>query len=248
MSYSGARDYLSCPLLYWYRHHCGYILPGRPLQLVFGSALHKALEMYHTKKKDPVDIFKSEFTLDAIDSIPAKKYKEELSNGIRLLAKYLGLAADLGLTKEITSSESKFSIPLLNPSTGEQSKFCNRMTGIVDYMKAEQKTLGDYKTSSKKYTQEMIDESLQPTFYAYWYYMMHGELPAAFEYIVFRKNIKREPIQILKTARTMEDITALFYLIEEIAKKIDAGLFKRTRHEKYDFCDCKKYDEFILMR
>jgi len=248
LSYSALRTYLSCPLLYWYRYVLKIKLPYKPIQLAFGSALHLALEKKITEPTlDSKKVFLSVFKYEDLffkDTIPYKRryYRELITNGMRLLNFYFENYSEH--FNEIKSTEQKFKFILKNPVTGHSSKYVKYITGITDYI-TKDKIIGDYKTSSKKYKQEEIDESLQPTFYYLWYYTLFEKLPAYFEYRVFLKKHKKEPLQIMKTKRTLEDLLGLYHLLEQQSKLIQARKFKRAIHSKYDFCDCKLYDTIL---
>lgn len=105
----------------------------------------------------------------------------------------------------------------------------------------------DIKTSSKKWSQEQADTSLQPTFYlAALEQLQMVKLPAKFKYIVFTKT-KNPAVQVLETTRTHEDVFALYGLIGEVWQAIQKEVFTPTDpgnwwcHHKYcgfwDVCE-----------
>ena len=248
MSYSALRNYLQCPLLYWYRSILKIKFPYKPVPLAFGSALHLALELkFKNKKTKPLKVFAENFLYKDLYFRPNVdfhkiNYKENLENGKRLLTYFFENHSEH--LNNIKSAEQRFKFFLKNPATKKSSKIVRCITGITDYVTKDE-GIGDYKTSTKKYKQKDIDESLQPTFYYMWYYNTYGKLPKYFEYIVFLKKHKREPIQIMRTHRTVDDIISLYHLIEQQGKLINARKFPRAIHAKYDFCDCKLYDSVL---
>lgn len=213
----------------------------------FGKSLHKGLELRATKEIDPVDTFKKEFKKDMLDDHDQLKHQEELENGIRLLEEYKlqePFYNSVGAMKPIKAEEYFKLAGVKDPITNTPLKF-EFMTGVVDAI-FEDKKLCDYKTSSKKYSQEQVDESLQPTFYYLWYYTAYKELPKAFVYLVFLKRRKREPIQILETTRTKEDMSKLVTLCNEVYEKVEQRKFERT-HSDFEYCDCMKYEQLLLV-
>lgn len=243
ISHSGIKDYLKCPKLFYYRHILKIRLPEKPLPLLFGSALHKALELYEKKDKDPIEVFTKAFKLEMLDETDAEQYEKERENGIRLLEHFLDERSNGKLRKyTITKTEQYFNRPLVYPDTRKKAKIAN-FTGVVDFITSTG-SLGDYKTSSKKYSQEQVDQSLQPDMYYLWYYLTYGKLPRRFIYIVFLKKRKRDPIQVLVTKRTLSDLVKLVTLIDNIATQIQKGMFQRT-HNEHTYCDCYKYEEFF---
>ena len=170
VSYSSYRDYLKCPLLYFYRRILWLKLPDDPIQLVIGKAFHTALEKMERDKKDPIKVFEQEFTKDKVKSVSVEKYAMEKEESMRLLAFWrdnrkmmLSLAGF-----SITEYEVPFKLKVdRDPLTGNRLNLPS-INGFVDFV-TDKGGIGDYKTSSKKYTQEMVDTSDQPTFYYLWH-------------------------------------------------------------------------------
>jgi len=245
VSHSSVRDYLKCPALFFYRHVLKLELDEKPIHLHFGKCLHRGLELYHKNGADPIQIFKDEFKPDDLADEDTKKYFELLEQGEKMLEYYLQNVDDykLKLGIQVIKTEEKLMMEqVVDPSTKNKLLF-DQLTGVIDFETADER-LGDYKTSSHKYTQQEIDESMQPTFYYLLYYLEHGKLPKSFIYIVFLKKRKRDMIQILETNRTMEDITKLVEIINEIYAKVEKKQFDR-QHDDSTYCDCLKYEELL---
>jgi len=239
ISHSMYRDYLSCPKLFYYRHFLKIRPDDKPLPLHFGSALHAGLEAHHKGNGNIIDVFKREFTKDPLNEKDQLKYEDELANGIRLLNKYLEQEAFIrdNLDIQVITSEQYFAL------TDIKNLLVPKVSGVVDFV-TKSGALGDYKTSSKRYKQEDIDSSAQPTFYYLWYLNKFGKLPKEFIYVVFLKKIKKEPIQILSTQRTQEDINNLLTSINEVAIKVENAEFERPPEDQHPrWCDCWKYEE-----
>lgn len=246
ISHSDIKDYLSCPKLFYYRRYLKIELPYKPMPLTFGSCLHSALEWYEKKGSDPIKLFKKLFTEDKIEDDDMIRYYDEHENGIRLLEHFLEEREDGILSEyEVEQTEKRFYTRIRKLKVRSKIKY---LSGIVDMIQTDE-ALVDYKTSSKPYKQEMIDDKrfLQPTVYYLWYYLTYGRLPPYFRYIVFLKKRKREPIQVLDTTRTMDDLISLIKTINSIASKVESKEFPRT-HAGYTFCDCFRYEKFLQAR
>lgn len=245
VSHSAIKDYQNCPLLFYYRKVLKLDLPDKGIHLHFGSAIHKALELYQTEKSDPVKIFQGEFTKDVLSKEEQEKHPELYDKGTELMEYYLSkeqiLREDYGI-KIVRTERKIIKEKVIDPATKVKMLF-KEITGIIDF-ETEDDRLGDYKTAGKPYKQQDVDESLQPTMYYLLYFLEHGKLPASFVYIILLKKRKREPIQILETTRTMEDITNLINLINDIHRKVELKLYERG-HGDDAWCDCFKYDNLL---
>jgi len=245
---------LKCPLLFYYRHVLGIRVAERPIPLVFGGAIHKAVELYEKNGDDPLEVFEDNFEPDKIDyfdrfgrELSTRQaddvYETNLENGFRLLDHFVE-ERETGILKdyEVVSTERYFRRRLRHPITHDRVKV-RWMTGIVDFI-LEDGRFGDYKTSGKTYKQATVDESLQPTMYYLWYYLTYRRLPKSFVYIVFLKRRKTNPIQVLETHRTLTQLGELVDLINEIAVKVEKKQFKRSHGEKA-YCDCFRYEKLL---
>lgn len=224
-------------------------LPEDPIALVIGKAFHKALELYEKEDLEPTKTFEKEFTKDKVPGVSVEKYAIEKEEALRLLKywkenrHHLLHAEGFGVVEQ----EIEFSLKVeKDPLTGRLLNL-PPIKGVVDFTTSIG-SLGDYKTSSKKYSQEKVDTSDQPTFYYLWYLLEKGELPSKFTYIVFRKGIKREPLQILHTQRTLKQVSDLLSSIQEVVLKIKNGQYYERHSEQEFFCDCKYYEEMLRIK
>lgn len=239
VSHSALKDYLECPLLFLYKQVLKLELPEKPIHLHFGKALHRALELLEKDKVEPLPVFQKEFTSDLIAKEDLGTYLNLTEVGAKLIAYYLANKPKLDIIK--TEEKLTFS-DVQDPATGLALAF-KEITGIIDIETADG-YLGDYKTSSHKYTQQEIDESLQPTFYYLLYYLEHKTFPKGFYYIVFLKKRKRDMLQLLTTTRTAKQVTELIILLNVIYSKVERKLFDRN-HDESKFCDCYKFENLL---
>ena len=245
ISYSSYRDYLKCPRLFFYRRIMNLKLPDDPVQLVLGKAFHTALELIE-KDLDPIETFEREFTKDKVKSISVEKYVFEKEEAIRLLQFWKDnkkqLLKEQGF--KIDKTEIPFTLQVDRDPLTNVKLNLPPIKGFVDF-DTNHNCIGDHKTSSKKYSQEMVDTSDQPTFYYLWHLLERGSLPKAFIYIVYRKKIKKMPIQILSTTRTLEQISELLSSIQTVVDKIENKEYYRRHNEDERFCDCDLYEEML---
>jgi len=221
-------------------------LPDDPIQLVLGKSFHLALELMEKEGKDPVKVFEKDFTKDKVKSVSVEKFALEKEEAQRLLAFWRDNRKVM-LSLEgfgITEYEVPFKLKVAQDPLTKQLLNLPSINGIVDFC-TDVKGIGDYKTSSKKYTQEMVDTSDQPTFYYLWHLIERGKLPTEFVYIVFRKGIKKQPIQIIRTQRTMKQVSDLLASIQAVVFKIEGGQYFLKHDENERFCDCELYEELL---
>lgn len=228
-------------------------MPKKALPLAFGSALHKGLEEYEKSNADPIEEFEKAFKFEDIawesrgeelsEGDALDKYESEVENGIRLLEYFLQEREKGSLSDyEVLHTEKRFKTPIEQIKPKQTCKI-KLLSGVVDVIRSDEK-LVDYKTSSKKYHQKDIDESLQPTVYYLWYYLTYGRLPKGFIYIVFMKKRKGNPIDILETHRKMKDLYKLIDIINHVKTKVDKKYFNRN-HGQHAFCDCFKLEKYF---
>ena len=238
LTHSMIRDYLRCPRLYYYRYYLGIRLPSKHLNLVFGSAIHEGIEDYYNRK-DPIYAFTSDFQIDKIDNITKDEYLNALKEGKRLLDFFTAM---IPITRG--SSEVKFRTELIDPITHKMLEV--PITGRYDRL--EDNMIIEFKTSSKPYKQKDIDEATQASLYMFARYMATGKIPERFRYIILIKGRKKEPIQVLETQRTKEDLSFMFRTIETVLEGIKGEQFsKGTGFMHNKFCDCQKYEQELLL-
>ena len=238
VSHSAIKDYQACPLLFLYRKVLQLELPTTSIHLHFGKALHLGLEKYELLKEDPKKVFLKAFTQDELDENDKRRFVEFSQTGVKMLQQYISTAKERNW--KVTAAESK----IVAKDIEKPAKLLfSELSGVIDF-ETDDGSIGDYKTSSHKYKQQEVDESLQPTFYYLLKYIHEGKLPKRFIYVVFNKKRKRDMIQVLETHRTMKDIVKLIHLMNNIHEKVEKQMFSRLHGEK-EYCDCFKYEEML---
>ena len=221
-------------------------LPDDPIPLVLGKAFHSALEQMARDGKDPVKIFEKEFTKDKVNHVSVEKFAMEREEASRLLKYWRDNHKEILKNEgfKITEHEVPFKLQVDQDPLTKQVLNLPPIHGFVDFVHSKG-GIGDYKTSSKKYHQEDVDTSDQPTFYYLWHLLERGTLPTEFVYIVFRKGIKKEPIQILRTQRTMKQVSDLLASIQRVVLKIEDKQYYIRHDENERFCDCDLYEKML---
>ena len=91
--------------------------------------------------------------------------------------------------KKLKGSEVPFTIPLVNPSTGEDLGV--NLEGFFDLVEADD-TIVEFKTSAQVLSAMDISSHLQLTAYGYAFQILHGKPPRGFKLINFIKNKKTQ--------------------------------------------------------
>ena len=255
LSASSVNAYLECGLNYMF----GRIAHIEPEfiadNLVFGKAVHKALEIFHRQRMEGVKLSQEEFLNEfetwwntyAADR-PDIKYKEGndfktlLEQGKQLLTVYCEqvpedknrvIAVEEGFSFEIDG----LSIPII---------------GYMDLVEEDENgniVIVDFKTSAKSYNSKQIDENNQLT--VYWGAAKKNgyadkEVMLRFDALIKTKEPKFEQYY---TSRTEEDFQRLSTQIKTVWQGIQREVFvPNTNSWKCSCCEFKgACDRYLLM-
>ena len=241
------RDYKQCPRLFYYRHILKLKLPQKQLNLLFGGAIHKGIEIFHNTKSLDAGLaaFRKEFDKNKLAEDEQHEYQPHLAEGERILRRYVDAQDYLRIVHGISPegvSEGYFKVNWTDPITGEKLEL--PITGIID-RRVKSGQLIDFKTSSKSYKQKKADELDQATIYSYSGEILFGDPVKEFAYIVFVKK-RKNPIQVVKTKRSKQDYSLMFKEMKSIIKSIKAKKFHRgCRGFQAKWCDCRRYEEYL---
>ena len=257
LSASSLRTYNSCQKLFYYQYVLGMRLPKKPIQFLFGGAFHKGIEAYY-EKKDPVKTFLKHFDFKELRSSGSREkdkaiFKKNKEVGIKLMEYWKEHAAEIHQIYDIAlkgKSEDRFKGWWNHPFSKKQ-RLPIAINGIYDRTTNANQIL-EFKTSSHLYKQDDVDTRDQASIYIYQYYLQYGVWPKDFYFIVFIKGRKNNPIQVLRTKRTKEQLTQMY---EKIELTIDSLKNKRTERDfKYgegffhkNYCDCKLFEKSLLL-
>lgn len=240
LSVSQMNLYLLCSLKYRYQYLDELPKPFRSSALVFGSAIHAALSWYHTQ-----EVSGNGVTLEKFCKIfDADWYAQQLDANIlydsaesKTALRMVGREI-LGLyfakpQEKIQGNEVAFTIPLVNPATGE--KLPMNLEGFIDLISGDD-TIVEFKTSGQAMNARDADNHLQLTAYSYAYQTINHK-PAKHLRIVDFVKARKPKMIVLDTSRTVEDHKRFFH----IAKTVLSGIRNRIFFPRTGFwCrDCE---------
>ena len=220
--------YMQCSLKYKFRYIDKLPVSFKSSGLAFGSAVHSALDWLHRERMNG-----NGASLERLYKIiEADWYAQKLELDIRfkdgedeerlvLLAKEI-----LGLyfhepANEIKGAEIPFTVPIINPSTGEKLEV--NLEGFMDLIEKDG-TIVEFKTSQQTMSLEDVINSIQLTAYSYAYEVLYQKPPKVLRVVNFVKN-KKPKINVLETGRGKSDYKRFFCLPKQVLKGIQAQVF-----------------------
>lgn len=243
-------DYLNCPLSFYYKYIAKIQLPQKQVHLVFGSAVHAAVEEIYNKH-DPYEAFKREFDKKKLLEEERKDFKSFYDLGIEMIKNYEKEHVTLDNLYNLANGKSELYIKrkLINPMTGEESTL--PMSGRLDRLTDDGRII-EYKTAGKKWTKEDLSYKLQTNLYNLWYYSEHGVMATETVYIILLKKYKHqgrgETYQVLTKHCTLEELTSAFEEIEILLQKINNRDFERPDGYHPQWCDCYRFEEILTIK
>jgi len=200
--------------------------------LVFGSAVHKALEWLHKARKDGgqprledlLRVFEADWHAQCLDG--EVRFNDDTSaaqllvKGKELLSAYYHRP-----TRPVHDAELFFQVPLVNPATGDVLDVPLR--GVIDLIEADD-TLVEFKTSQKRCTLADLPDNIQLTAYSYAYELLFGHPPKELR-LVNLVRTRNPVIEAHLTGRDATDYERLFHLSTAVLKGIQTGVFFPNR-------------------
>jgi putative RecB family exonuclease len=234
LSASAIQLYLTCSLKYRFQ----YVdrLPRLALSegQAFGTSMHAALNWLHKEKKrgrtpplaEVLQAFEGDWYAQTQAEGAKVKFEDVadaavLANkGKELLTQYYHLPAG-----EVRDSEVWFTLPLVNPTTGEVLDVPLR--GAMDLIE-EGDVIVEFKAPKRAPPLTDLPDDIQVTTYAYAYEKLFGKLPKEIRKValVRTKNPRIEP---QSTGRDHRDFERLFHLGREFVRGVRAGVFLPSR-------------------
>ncbi len=247
------RCYKNCKKLFYYQyvHNPPLRLNKKAIQLLFGGAFHKGIEALY-ENKDPLQSFTEEFetTKGNIRDFDNAKYLANGEEGLRLMKVWKEQGPEINKKWGIDlngKSEVAFKTWWRHP-IDKTIGLPVAVTGRYDRITDSHQIL-EFKTSSKPYKQNDVDLLDQASVYVYSYFLEHKVWPDVY-YIVFIKNRKTDPIQVLKTKRSKESIIRTYEMIDLILSDIKGRTERDFTYGEgflHKFCECKLYEEMLLL-
>jgi len=237
--------YINCPILFYYRYIAKIHLKQKQIHLLFGGAIHKAVECIYDKI-DPFQPFIQHFQKEKLLDEEKDQHEEFLKLGHEMIRNYIETHKTISKLYDLDSGKSELYVRryLKNPLTDEISSL--PMSGIIDRLTSDGKIV-EYKTSKNKWKQDDVNYKIQTLLYNLWYYSENNILPTETIYIILLKKYKYqgrgETYQVLSNHYTLEDLANTFEEIELILQKINNGEFERPSGYHPSYCDCYKYEK-----
>jgi len=238
-------DYLTCPRLFYYRYIAKIYLPQKQIHLLFGSAIHRAIEAIFNKE-EPYGLFIETFDKQKLLDEEKGLHKEYLDLGHEMISNYLKEYPTLNSLYDLEKGRSEVYVKdiLINPLTGE--KMLIPMSGRIDRLTDGGKIV-EYKTSAKKWAAGDLNFRIQTLLYNLWYYSKYGVLPEETLYIILLKKYKKvgrgETFQVLSKNCTLIELAGTFDEVNIILNKINNNEFDRPRGYHPPYCDCYRYED-----
>jgi RecB family exonuclease len=232
LSISQINLYRTCSLKYRFQYLDQLPRLVQSANMVFGSAIHKALEWLHKERRNgrnpPLDevlrVFEGDWHAQLLGGevvFPDDDGRDKfIHKGKELVAQYYHLPQ-----KPVRDAEVYFQLPLTNPATGEVLDVPLR--GVIDLVCADD-TIDEFKTAAKRVSVSDLPDHLQLTTYSYAFELLYGRTPKDLRLITLLRT-KNPDIDVQVTGRTKEDYERLFHIAKETLKGIRAGVFIPNR-------------------
>lgn len=244
--------YLECPPLFYYKYIAKINLPQKQQHLLFGSAVHKAIEMMYQEGEDPYAWFDKTFDKSKLLDEEKYLYPELVKLGHEMVKNYIEYHPKLNALYDLDNGISEIYVKrkLIHPFTGQESTL--PMSGVLDRLTYSGRIL-DYKTAAQKWDPKSAAAKVQTLLYNLWYYSEKNEIAEETLYCVLLKKYKKhkydQVIQIVSTNVTLDDLAATFDEVELIVEKIRQGIFDGDP-KSYGFFakqELKRYEEALLI-
>ena len=232
ISVSQINLYRTCSLKYRFQYIDQLPRLLRASALVFGSAVHTALEWLHKARKvdgqplleDLLRVFEADWHAQCLDGeirFPDDTSAEQLLvKGKELLSAYYHIPQ-----QPLHDAEVSFQVPLVNPTTGEVLEVPLR--GVIDLVEADD-TVIEFKTSQKRWALADLPDNVQLTAYSYAYELLFGRAPKELRLVNLIRT-KNPAIETHITGREKSDYERLFHVAKEVRVGIRAGVFIPNR-------------------
>jgi len=242
ISYSQVWTYLNCSLKYFFQYVKGLPRERTSIALMFGSAVHKALERYYSdimKGHPPTDLnlIKTIFSEYLSGEIARSKipvlYKKDTPDETQAIAmghSMLETTYD-SLALPPNTTVAGVEVPLAAYLVDTQGQPIDMaLTGIVDLVLLNenmQSIVVDFKTAKQSKTQSAADEDIQMSVYSYLMTQngySHPDKPLECRFQVFKK-LKKPKMEIVTTLRTQAHKTRLIKLLDAVLAGIEHRVF-----------------------
>ena len=229
-SFSSINGYLRCPLQFYFERVLKLPRTSVGSGLVFGSATHNALAVYHVSLKNGVGFKKDDLhrafletwtyrESEVVIDYKASESRDDLiAQGIALLELYL----EEPPPENIVAVEAGTLVPIRN-SAGDYLE--TPLAAVADLITRDSDGLkvNEFKTAGRAYGEFEVDTSRQATCYVNAVWENFGEW-ASVEFAVLVKT-KTPKLHRIKTSRTEEDLGRLGDVVETVERAVKAGIY-----------------------
>jgi len=236
ISYSKMKAFFNCPLG-WKFKHIDKIQKPTSIAMLFGKVVHEVLAM-RNRAEDVTDLqsvivkrFQENTKEQPLKETQQDEVGDMIEYGVEMLEMYFA-TVPAPLTVDPSRVEQKVEIPYEHPNYG---KFT--LVGIVDYYNPDNLII-EYKTSSKKWSDDRVKLQFQYLFYK----KLHPESIGTVYHILIKRS--HPDLQILPLPDiTEEGNVRLDYLLESYLKGLDRHYFFPRRSFMCNMCsypeECK---------
>src|SRR5712692_1376157 len=232
VSASSIQLYLTCSLKWRFQYWDRLPRLATSANQAIGIAIHAALNWLHKERKRGRQVPLAEvlgvFEADWYAQISSGRIRFEdadasdrlVIKGKELLTQFYHRPPD-----PVRDSEVRFSLPLVNPATGEVLDVPLR--GVIDAV-YEDGTIEEYKAPQKAPPLTELPDNVQLTVYAYAYEKLYGQPSKEIRKISLVRT-KAPRIDVQTTGRDDSDYVRLFALANEVVKGVRAGIYIPSR-------------------
>lgn len=240
--------YTNCPLDFYYSYIAKIRIEGENLHLLFGSAVHGAIEAMYEGHLNPVDKFDEIFVKEELDAESKKSFGEYYLLGHEMVKNYLEFhpILDTRFALKAGISEHRVRAPIQNPITKEYLRV--PLSGILDRLTDGHRII-EYKTAKKKWDTSEERFKVQTLLYNLWYLTEYGKIADETVYLIllkkYRKTVRDETTQIIAFKPTIEDLAEMWEKVDTTLDMIEAGQFERPGGRHPPYCNCYKYERML---
>jgi CRISPR/Cas system-associated exonuclease Cas4 (RecB family) len=238
VSVSQIKSWLMCPRKYAHSYVWGTAPAHRPVALAFGTAVHRALEMFYERLRDagskpPVDevqtAFVDRWAVEVRDALPllfdeGQSADQAKDLGVAMLGAFYqqGFVPD-----QVLAVEQPFGIELPDPETGGVMDI--PLVGAIDLVARHQGRvwLIEHKTAARRFTPDRITWDFQPTSYLLAARSLGLDNPAAAFQILLKT--KKPSCETIPLTRDQASEIEMLDTFKHALKGIEAGAFPRNR-------------------
>lgn len=235
LSASALQLYLTCSLKYRFQYIDRLPRLYTSSNQAFGTAIHAALNWLHRERKagrtpplaEVLQVFEADWYAQTVaEGSESVRFDDEADRSIlvhkgkELLTQYYHLP-----NGQVRDSEMFFTLPLVNPATGEVLDLPIR--GVIDLVEMDDVVV-EFKAPQKAPPMTDLPDNLQLTVYAYAHAKLFGKPPKEIRKLSLVRK-KHPEIDMQITERGEYHFERLFHIGREVLKGVRAGVFLPNR-------------------